>query len=97
MRVSPKMALLILPKGWLAGQGQKQMCHFCVSCQRIFHLNLFNFFFLLQNFLWVGKKKNKTLWGWQCVSGLSSFVLYVMFCLIGYCLFVVLVVFSACA
>jgi len=27
MRVSPKMALLILPLGRLAGQGQKQMCH----------------------------------------------------------------------
>ena len=58
----PKMALLILPKGWLAGEGQKQMCHCAQAVNVTFHLNLFNFFFLLQNFLWVGKKKNKTLW-----------------------------------
>jgi hypothetical protein len=24
-----KMALLILPKGWLCVSGQKQMCHLC--------------------------------------------------------------------
>jgi len=41
--------------------GAKANGPLCVGCQRYFHLNLFNFFFLLQNFLWVGKKKNKTL------------------------------------
>ena len=93
MRASPKMALLILPKGWLAGEGQKQMCHCAQAVNVTFHLILF----LLQNFLWVGKKKNKTLWVGNVCRDLSSLSCLSYFCLIGYCQFVVLVVCSASA
>jgi len=76
----PKNGSFDFAEGLACRGGAKANVPLCAGCQSNFHLYLFNFFFLLQNFLWVGKKKIKHF-------GLAMCVGIEVFCLVYHVLF----------
>jgi len=90
---SPKNGSFDFAEGLACRGGAKANVPLCVGCQRNFY---FAFLSSTSFKIFVCQpKKNKTPGVGNVWSGLSSFVLSVMFCLIGHCQVVVLNVLSA--